>query len=140
MQGRWPWKHTYGQGRTMERSKNPRRPATSARTTRKGSAGNCRALRGATGRGSTPSGRIESKALRTTLGLEQVPWRQTCNHYMGQGRTLERAKDNRRLSSSARTTRKPPRSDRKLRGASDRGSKPIQKEKVRSTYDNRQHA
>ena len=105
VQGRRPWKRNYGQGRTMERSKNSRRPAASARTTRKGSAGSCRALRGA-------------------LGLGQVPWRQTCNHNMGQGRILERAKDNRRHSSSARTTRKHPRSDSTLRGAADRGSKP----------------
>ena len=61
----------------------------------------------------------------------------TCNHNMGQGRTLERAKDNRRLSSSARTTRNPSCNDRALREASDRGSKPIQKEKGRSTNDNR---
>ena len=56
---------------------------------------------------------------------------------MGQGRTLEGAKDNRRLSTSARTTRKPPRSYRAQRGASDRGMKPIQKDKVRSTNKNR---
>ena len=56
---------------------------------------------------------------------------------MGQGRTLERVKDNRRLSSSARTTRKHSSSDRALREASDRGTKPIQKEKGRSTTDNR---
>ena len=35
VQGRWPWKRTNGQGRTKERSKNSRRPAASARTTRK---------------------------------------------------------------------------------------------------------
>ena len=54
----------------------------------------------------TPSGRIEGKAPRTTSDPEQGPWRRTCNHNMGQGRTLGRAKVNRRLSAPARTTRK----------------------------------
>ena len=53
-QCRWSWKRTYGQGRTKERSKNSRRHATSARTTRKECAGGCRALRGASDRGSNP--------------------------------------------------------------------------------------
>ena len=54
----------------------------------------------------TPSGRIQGKAPRTTSDPEQGSWRRTCNHNMGQGRSLERAKDNRRLSASARTPRK----------------------------------
>ena len=51
VQGRWSRKCTCGQGRTKERSNNPRIPAASARTTRKGSAGSCRALREASERG-----------------------------------------------------------------------------------------
>ena len=54
VQCRWPRKHTYGQGRTKERPKNSRRHATSARTTRKEYASGCRALRGASDRGSNP--------------------------------------------------------------------------------------
>ena len=54
----------------------------------------------------TPSGRNWGKAPRTTSDPEQGSWRRTCNHNMGQGRTQERAKDNRILSASARTTRK----------------------------------
>ena len=33
-QSRWTWKRTYGQGSTMERNKNPTRPAASERTNR----------------------------------------------------------------------------------------------------------
>ena len=40
----------------------------------------------------TPSVRIQGKAPRTTPDPEQGVWRRTCNHNMGQGRTLERAK------------------------------------------------
>ena len=54
VQCRWPWKRTYGQGRTKERSKNSQRHEASARTTRKECAGGCRALRGASDRGSNP--------------------------------------------------------------------------------------
>ena len=53
-QCRWPWKCTYGQGRTMERSNNSRRHAATVRTTRKKCAGGCRAQRGASDRGSNP--------------------------------------------------------------------------------------
>ena len=53
-QCRWPLKRTYGQGRTKARSENSRRHGTSARTTRKEGAGGCRALRGASDRGSNP--------------------------------------------------------------------------------------
>ena len=53
-QSRWAWKHTHSQGRKMEGSQNPRRPAASTRTTRKGSAGNCRVQRGASERGTNP--------------------------------------------------------------------------------------
>ena len=52
----------------------------------------------------TPSIRIQGKAPRTTPDQEQGAWRQTCNHNMGQGRTLERAKDKR----SPRPQRGPP--------------------------------
>ena len=137
MQCRWPWKRTYGQGRTKERTKNSRRHAASARATRKESAGGCRALRGASDRGSNPIRKDLGEGTQDNLRREQASWRQTGNHNMGQGRTLERAKDNRRLSPSARTTRKHSSSDRALREASDRGSKPIQNEKGRSTNDNR---
>ena len=54
VQCRWPWKRTYGQGRTKERSKNSRRHATSARTTKKECAGGRRALRGDSDRGTNP--------------------------------------------------------------------------------------
>ena len=54
----------------------------------------------------TLSSRIYGKAPTTTPDPEQGSWRRTSNHNMGQGRTLERAKDNRRLSASVRTTRK----------------------------------
>ena len=54
VQSRWAWERTYGQGSTMERSNNLRRPAASARTTRKEGASGCRAQRGAFDRGSNP--------------------------------------------------------------------------------------
>ena len=55
IQRRWPWKRIHSQGNTMERSKNFRRQAASARTTRKEGAGGCRAQRGAFDRGSNPT-------------------------------------------------------------------------------------
>ena len=55
MQSRWAWKRTYGQGSTMERSNKLRRPAVSARTTRKEGANGCKAQRGASDRGSNPT-------------------------------------------------------------------------------------
>ena len=54
VQCRWPWKRSYGQGRTMERSNNSRRHAATAKTARKECAGGCRAQRGASDRGSNP--------------------------------------------------------------------------------------
>ena len=54
VQSRWTWNRTYGQGSTMERSNNLRRPAASARTTRKEGASGCKAQRGASGRDSNP--------------------------------------------------------------------------------------
>ena len=53
-QCRWPWKCTYSQGRTMEKSNNSRRHAATAKTTRKECANSCRAQRGASDRGSNP--------------------------------------------------------------------------------------
>ena len=55
VQCRWPWKRTYGQGSTMERSNNSRRHTATARTTRKECAGGCRVQRGASDRGSNPT-------------------------------------------------------------------------------------
>ena len=112
--------------------RTPPRPAASSRTTRKGSAISCRALRGASERH-----KPHPEGSRVRHQGQPKARSQTCNQNMGQGRTLERAKDNRRLTSSARTTRKPPWSNRAQRGATDRGSKLIQKEKVRSTNENR---
>ena len=117
---------TYGQGRTMERSNNPEDTQS-----QRGPPG--KKAQAAAGRkekppteAPTPSGRIQGKAPWNTRDREQVSLRRTCHHNMGQG-TLERAKNNRRLSSTARTTRKHTCSDRVRREASDRGSKPIQK-------------
>ena len=117
---------TYGQGRTMERSNNPEDTQS-----QRGPPG--KKAQAAAGRkqeppteAPTPSGRIQGKAPWNTRDREQVSPRQTCHHNMGQG-TLKRAKNNRRLSSSARTTRKHTCSDRVRREASDRGSKPIHK-------------
>ena len=136
-QCRWPCKRTYGQGRTMERSNNSRRHAATARTTRKNAPAAAGREEEPPTEALTPSGRIKGKAPRTTLDREQASWRRTCNHNMGQGRNLERAKDNRRLSASVRTTRKHTCSDRARREAADRGSKPIHKEKGCSTNDHR---
>ena len=122
----------------MERSNNPRRHAASTRTTRKECASCCRALIGASDRGFNPNQKDLWLGTKDNLSPGASVMEATCNHNMGQGRTLERAKDNRRLSSSARTTRKHTSSDRELREASDRGSKPIQKEKGLSTNYNRQ--
>ena len=100
----------------------------------------CRRLQGAErslDRGSNPVRKDLWEGTKDNLSPGASDMEATCNHNMGQGRTLERAKDNRRLSSSSRTTRKHSCSDRTLREASDRGSKPIQKEKGRSTNDNR---
>ena len=113
---------TYGQGRTMERSNNPEETQTQRK---KAQAAAGRKEKPPT-EAPTPSGRIQGKAPWNTRDREQVSPRQTCHHNVGQG-TLERAKNNRRLSSTARTTRKHTCSDRVRREASDRGSKPIQK-------------
>ena len=54
VQCRGPSNLTYGQGRTMERTNNSQRYSATARTTRKEGASGCRALRGASNRGSNP--------------------------------------------------------------------------------------
>ena len=82
------------QGRTMERSKNSRRHAASARTTRKECAGGCRALIGASERGSNPIRKDLWEGTKDNLSPGASVMEATWNHNMGQGRTLERAKDN----------------------------------------------
>ena len=67
VQCRWPWKRTYGQERTKERSKNSLRHAASARTTRKECAGGCRALRGASDRGTNPIRKDLGKGTQDNL-------------------------------------------------------------------------
>ena len=115
---------TYGQGRTMERSNNPEDTQS-----QRGPPG--KKAQAAAGRKEKPP--TEAPTPSCSRDREQVSPRRTCHHNMGQG-TLE---NNRRLSSTARTTRKHTCSDRVRREASDRGSKPIQKSKGRSTNANR---
>ena len=126
-----PWK-----GRTQERGQNSRRLAAAVRTTRK-RAGSYRARREPSDRGSKPIRKEIGLSTNDNLQWGQVQCRWSWNRIIGYGRTMERAKNSRRLAASARTTRKKRAgSCRARREASDRSSNPIWKDPGQSTKDN----
>ena len=94
-----------GKGRTLERAQNSLRLAATVRTTSKHTC-SYRARTESSDRGSKPIRKEIGLSTNDNLRWEQVQSRWSLNRIIRYGRTMERAKNSRRLAASARTTRK----------------------------------